>query len=407
MKNFLGRLWTEWTIAISFLREGRTQSIMITIGVAVGVAVIVFISALIQGLQSNIVERTLGTQAHIRLLSPDEVNHIVPPQAGTLQLLQEDKRAQRLRSINNWQQITETLDRLPILTAVSPVVSGPAFVQRGEAVESVALVGINLERYQKIIPLKQYIVSGQLQVSADNVLIGRQLAKDLGVQVGSKLRLDTGQQKNAVVNISGIFELGVRELDARYVYLDLKQAQSLLNLPGGVTVIDLTIHDIFQADQIAAQVGRLTSLKAESWIETNAQLMNAITAQSLSTNMIIVFVAISVAFGIASVMSVSVVQRTREIGILRATGATQSQILRVFLFQGAIFGLLGSVLGSAVSYGLIWGFNQFGPGLFYISISTKLIISALLLATLTGILAAAVPSRRAAALDPVEAIRHV
>ncbi|WP_374531225.1 ABC transporter permease [Acinetobacter sp.] len=407
MKNFLGRLWTEWTIAISFLREGRTQSIMITIGVAVGVAVIVFISALIQGLQSNIVERTLGTQAHIRLLSPDEVNHIVPPQAGTLQLLQEDKRAQRLRSINNWQQITETLDRLPILTAVSPVVSGPAFVQRGEAVESVALVGINLERYQKIIPLKQYIVSGQLQVSADNVLIGRQLAKDLGVQVGSKLRLDTGQQKNAVVNISGIFELGVRELDARYVYMDLKQAQSLLNLPGGVTVIDLTIHDIFQADQIAAQVGRLTSLKAESWIETNAQLMNAITAQSLSTNMIIVFVAISVAFGIASVMSVSVVQRNREIGILRATGATQSQILRVFLFQGAIFGLLGSVLGSVVSYGLIWGFNQFGPGLFYISISIKLIISALLLATLTGVLAAAVPSRRAAALDPVEAIRHV
>lgn len=87
-------------------------------------------------------------------------------------------------------------------------------------------------------------------------------------------------------------------------------------------MIDLTIANIFEADQVAAQVGRLTSLKAESWIETNAQLMNAITAQSLSTNMIIVFVAISVAFGIASVMSVSVVRRTREIGILRATGAT-------------------------------------------------------------------------------------
>ncbi|MCA4790457.1 ABC transporter permease [Acinetobacter towneri] len=407
MKNFFRRLWTEWTIAISFLREGRTQSMMITIGVAVGVAVIVFISALIQGLQSNIVERTLGTQAHIRLLSPDEVNHIVPPAAGTLQLLLEDQRAQRLRSINNWQQITGTLDHLPVLTAVSPVVSGPAFVQRGDAIQSVALVGINLERYQQIIPLKQYMVSGELRVSADNVLIGRQLAKDLGVQVGSKLRLDTGQQKNAVVNISGIFELGVRELDARYVYLDLKQAQSLLNLPGGVTVIDLTIQDIFQAEQIASQVGRLAGLKAESWIKTNAQLMNAINAQSLSTNMIIVFVGISVAFGIASVMSVSVVQRTREIGILRATGATQTQILRVFLFQGAIFGLLGSMLGSVVSYCLIWGFNQFGPGLFYISISIKLILSALFLATLTGVLAAAIPSRRAAALDPVEAIRHV
>ncbi len=380
---------------------------MITVGVAVGVAVIVFVTALMQGLQSNIIQRTLGTQAHIRLLSPDDVNQIIAPAAGTLQLLQEDKRPQRLRSINNWQQITATLDQLPLLTAVSPVVSGPAFAQRGDALESVALVGIDVERYQKIIPLKEYLISGQLRVGADEVLIGSQLAEDLGVQVGSKLRLDTGQQNSAVVNIAGIFELGVRELDARYVYLDLKQAQSLLSLPGGVTVIDLTVADIFEAENVAEQVGRLTSLQAESWIKTNAQLMNAISAQSLSTSMIIVFVAISVAFGIASVLSVSVVQRTREIGILRATGATRQQILRIFLFQGAMFGLLGSVLGSVASYALVWVFNAFGPGLFYIPVSINLIMLALLLAILTGVLAAAIPARRAAALDPVEAIRHV
>lgn len=407
MKNFFGRLWTEWTIAVSFLREGRAQSIMITVGVAVGVAVIVFVTALIQGLQSNLVDRTLGTQAHIRLLSPDEVNQVAPTKEGVTQLLLEDKRAQRLRSINNWQQIMTTLDQLSILTAVSPTVSGPALVQRGEAIESVALVGIDLERYQQIIPLKEYLQSGQLRVGADDVMIGSELAKDLGVQVGSKLRLDTGQEKSSLVNIAGIFELGVRELDARYVYLDLKQAQSLLNLPGGVTVIDLRVNDLFQADQIADQVGRLTSLQAESWIKSNAQLMNAISSQSLSTNMIIIFVAVSVAFGIASVMSVSVVQRTREIGILRATGATQSQILRVFLFQGAIFGLIGSAIGSSASYGLVWIFNNFGPGLFYIPVPIELVFLALLLATLTGVLAAAVPARRAAALDPVEAIRHV
>ena len=407
MKKFLGRLWIEWTIAISFLREGRAQSIMITVGVAVGVAVIVFVTALMQGLQSNIIQRTLGTQAHIRLLSPDEVNQIQRPPAGTVQLLQEDKRAQRLRSINNWQQIIATLDQLPLLTAVSPIVSGPAFVRRGDGLASVALVGIDPEHYQKIIPLKDYLLSGQMRVGANEVLIGSQLAKDLGVQVGNKLRLDTGQQNSAVVNIAGIFELGVRELDARYVYLDLKQAQSLLSLPGGVTVIDLTVADIFEAENIAARVGRLTSLQAESWIKTNAQLMNAISAQSLSTNMIIIFVAISVAFGIASVLSVSVVQRTREIGILRATGATQQQILRIFLFQGALFGLFGSVVGSVASFALVWVFNTFGPGLFYIPISIELVIVALLLATLTGVLAAAIPARRAAALDPVEAIRHV
>ena len=407
MKKFIGRLWIEWTIAISFLREGRAQSIMITVGVAVGVAVIVFVTALMQGLQSNIIQRTLGTQAHIRLLSPDEVNQIQRPATGTVQLLQEDKRPQRLRSINNWQQVTAALDQLPLLTAVSPMVSGPAFVRRGDGLQSVALVGVDLERYQKIIPLQQYIRSGQLRVGADDVLIGSQLAKDLGVQVGNKLRLDTGQQNSAVVNIVGIFELGVRELDTRYVYLDLRQAQSLLGLPGGVTEIDLTVANIFEAENVAAQVGRLTSLQAESWIKTNAQLMNAISAQSLSTSMIIIFVAISVAFGIASVLSVSVVQRTREIGILRATGATQPQILRIFLFQGAMFGLLGSVVGSAASFALVWVFNTFGPGLFYIPVSIELVLLALLLATFTGLLAAAIPARRAAALDPVEAIRNV
>ena len=403
----LRRLWIEWALAIGFLREGRAQSLMITVGVAVGVAVIVFITALIQGLQTNTIDRTLGTQAHIRLLPPDEVNVLLAAPPGTVQLVQEDQRAQRLRSINNWQQISATLDQLPALTAVSPVVSGPAFARRGEAVESVALLGIDVERYQKIIPLQRYMLSGQLRLGADDAMIGRLLADDLGVRVGSKLRLDTGQQDGTVVNIVGIFELGVRELDSRYVYLNLKQAQSLLNLPGGVTVIDLTVADIFAADSIAAQVGRLSALKAESWIETNAQLMNALTAQSLSTNMIIVFVAISVAFGIASVLSVSVVQRTREIGILRATGATRQQILRVFLIQGAVFGLLGSVAGIAASYGLVWAFNAFGPGLFHIPVSRALVAWALLLAILTGVLAAAVPSRRAARLDPVVAIRYV
>lgn len=235
MKNLLGRLWIDATIALSFLREGRVQSLMITVGVAIGVAVIVFITALIQGLQANLIDSTLGSQSHIRLVSPDEVNQVAPPapsETGTVQLIQEDKRPQRLRSINNWQQITETLDQLPILNAVSPIVSGPAFVRRGEALESVVLVGTELAHYQKIIPLEDYLISGQLRVGADNVMIGSELAKDLGVQVGSKLRLDTGQQDNTVVNVAGIFELGVRELDARYVYLDLKQAQSLLSLPG-------------------------------------------------------------------------------------------------------------------------------------------------------------------------------
>ncbi|MFN3310593.1 MAG: ABC transporter permease, partial [Thermomonas sp.] len=210
----------------------------------------------------------------------------------------------------------------------------------------------------------------------------------------------------AVLNVSGIFELGVRELDARYVYLDLKQAQALLGLPGGVTVIDATVVDLFGADRIAARVHALTGLKAESWMQTNAQLLNALRSQSLSTRMISAFVALSVALGIASVLAVSVAQRTREIGILRAMGTRREQIRKVFLIQGAVLGLAGSLAGAIAGLGLVGAFNTFGPGLFSIPLPPALIPAAMTLATLAGVVAAAIPATRAARLDPVEAIRY-
>jgi lipoprotein-releasing system permease protein len=400
-------MWIEWTIATKFLREGKAQSTLILVGIAVGVAVIVFLTALITGLQGNIIERTLGTQAHIRVQPTEETNRLLPAPEGHVQLVLENKRAQRLRSINNWQQVRDVLDTLPQVTAVSPVISGPAFARRGEALESVALIGIDAERYQRIIPIQDDVVAGVFRIGAGDTVIGKQLAADLGLRVGDKLRLDGGQGRESVLNVAGIFELGVRELDSRYVYLDMKQAQSLLDLPGAATVIDVTVDDIFAARPIAARIARLTGLKSESWMETNAQLMNALRSQSLSTQMISVFVALSVALGIASVLSVSVVQRTREIGILRAMGTTRRQMLRVFLMQGAIFGLAGSLVGGLAGYGLVGAFNTFGPKLFYIPVSPWLLVAAAGIATVTGIVSAAVPARRASGLDPVEAIRHV
>lgn len=399
-------MWIESTLAVRFLREGRTQSLLILAGISIGVAVIVFLSALIAGLQANLIERTLGTQAHISLEAPDEVNRVLPAPAGTTALVLETPRPQRRRSINNWQQLRDTLDAQPDVTAVSPLVSGPAFARRGDALESVVLMGIDAARYLRIVPVDRELVAGQFRIGAGEVVIGKDLAWDLGAKVGDSLRVDTGLDNETVVTIAGIFALGVGELDARYIYMDMRPAQALLGLPGGATVIDLRVDDLFGADAIAARLGRLTGQKSESWMVSNAQLMNALSAQSQSTNMISFFVAVSVAFGIASVLSVSVVQRTGEIGILRAMGTTRRQMLRVFLIQGALYGLAGSLLGGAIGYSMLWAFNRFGPGLFAVPLSPKLLLVASALATVTGMLAAMVPARRAAAMDPVEAIRH-
>ena len=403
----LDALWVESRIALRFLGENLSQSLLIVSGIGVGAAVIVFITALITGLQENIIEQTLGSQSHIRFTAPDEFNRIAPAAAGTVQLISETQRAQSLQSILNWQELLAALDNQPDLLAVSPLISGPAIASRGVARNSVVLMGMEPERYLQIVGIDESMIAGSFRVGGGNTVIGSELARDLGLALGDKLLVNAGDERATTLQIAGIFSLDVRELDERFVYLDLQEAQALLDLPGGVTVIDATIADLFEANVIAARLRALTSLKTESWMETNGDLLNALSSQSMSTQMIVIFVGMSVAFGIASVLAVSVVQRTREIGILRAMGSRRQQILRVFLMQGGVLGLLGSLAGAAVGYGLVQSFNVFGPKLFFIPIDPWLMPSAIALATVTGVLAAAAPARRAARYDPAVAIRYV
>ncbi len=396
-----------WTLALRFLRDGRAQSLMITIGVAVGTAVIVFITALIGGLQANIVARTLGTQAQIQISAPDLVARVPPAATPHLALQYVDARAQRLRAINDASAIERGLGSLAGVTAVAGSISGPGFALRGDAVRAVSLIGIVPATYQRIIPLASYVEAGQFRVGANDALVGSILAQDLGLRVGSKLRVQASSGAVQVFNVSGILGMGVRDLDERVVYLGLKPAQALLGLPGGVTRIDVKLAHIFDAENVAQRIHALTNLKAESWMQTNSQLLNALKSQTLTTQMIRVFVAMSVALGIASVLAVSVVQRTREIGILRAMGATRRRMLAVFLIQGALLGLVGSAIGALLGTVLLITFNTLGPHLFPIPISPWLLLGAMALATLAGVLAAALPALRAARLDPVVAIRYV
>lgn len=407
VRDLRNSLWIEWRIALRFLADNPLQTLLISVAISVGAAVIVFITALMMGLQNNVIERTLGTQAHIRIEATRQHNNFSETPEGKYIWALESPRAQNLQTINNWQEVRDALDENPALSTVSPLISGPAFAQKGTARASIAIMGIEPARYKGIIELEEYLQEGRFSVGANNVLIGRQLAEDLGLRAGDKLRLNAGDNRQTVMDVAGIFELGVRELDSRYVYTDLKQAQSLLNLPGGITILELKIADVFAAEYWAQRIKKLTGLHVQSWMESNGQLLNALRSQTMTTQMIRVFVALSVIFGIASVLAVSVVQRTREIGILRAMGSSQQQILRVFLLQGGLLGLAGSLLGVAVGFTLVQVFNGLGERLFLIRLEPSMVLSAIAIATAAGVIAAMVPARRAANYDPAVAIRYV
>jgi lipoprotein-releasing system permease protein len=401
----------ELSVATRFLREGRMQSLLIIVGVAAGVAVIAYISALISGLQQNTIDKTLGAQAHLTLSPLDEevLSASGPASAATHSLVETQVRAQRPRSITNWQLLLPLLEAMPEVAAVSPMVSAAGLGVRGEASRAIALVGVDLDRYDRIVGLRGKVVDGRARLEPGEGIIGRELADDLGLRVGDRMAIISGGVSDSI-RVTALVDLGVRELNRRTVIVPLRTAQSLVGLPGAATSLDLRIVDLWSAQTMADELAARWPYKAESWQQANAQLVSALNAQLVSTTLIRGVVLVVVVLGIASVLVVSVVQKQREIGILRAMGATRGQVLRIFLLQGAIVGALGSALGVLLAVALIWAFTRFVVGsdglpLFNISLAPALAMRVAALATVCGVLAAVAPARRAARLDPAQAIR--
>jgi len=387
------------------------QTMFIVLAVAIGVAVIVFMSALLSSLQFNFIKRVLTSQPHIQLIPPDEVARPLRKAApGRILATIVQRPVQRIRSIDQWQKIKSQLSEWPDIVTVSPTMTLSALAVRGDASRSISLNGIEPEAYFKIVRIPEFITAGRPRVLTDDILIGTDLAQNLGVGVGEKVNVSAANGSSRVLTVTGIFDLGNKGANLRTTFVALRTAQALSNLVGGVTTIDLTVSDVYAAERISRSVQAATGIQADSWIKTNAQFFTAVNAQQNSNTLIRIFVGLSVAFGIASVLVVSVIQRSKDIGILRAMGTSQGQILRVFLLQGGLLGFLGSLVGAAAGGSAVVFFHSLmrqadGSELFTLVLEPSLFVYAVLLAAATGIAAAAVPALRAAKLDPVVAIR--
>jgi lipoprotein-releasing system permease protein len=400
----------EWIVASRFLREGRLQTTFIVSGVAIGVAVIVFMSALLAGLQANFIRRVLSAQPHIQLLPPKEVVRPLRGDGAAIEAAVVQPPLQRLKSIDQWQKVVEQIRRMPGVLVASPAAGGSALLVRGDASRAITLNGVEPDLYFQIVALPDKIVRGSARLTGTDILIGTDLASDLGVDVGDKVRASAANGASNVLTVAGVVDLGNKGANQRTTFVALHTAQSLLDLSGGVSSVDITVRNVYAAEDIARSITAATGVEADSWIRTNAQFFSAVQAQVTANTAIRVFVGLSVVFGIASVLFVSVVQKSKEIGILRAMGITRGQIMRVFLLQGGLLGLAGSAFGSAIGAGALVLWRQLARGadglpIVPVTLEAPLFALALALAAMAGLAAAAAPAMRAARLDPVVAIR--
>ncbi len=389
-------------LAWKFIREGRTQSVLIIVGVGVGIGAFVFVSAIITGLQADMIERTLGTQAHLVIESEEPPPRPLMTDEDALFARRIEPAQPRRRPFDQWQRAVRRMESVDGVVAVCPKVAGSVLVQRGATQKGALLIGADPTRLRRIVDLASDIQSGEYRLGSDDALIGDILAADLGVSVGDPIRV-VSDRREQTLRIAGIYHAGAQAVDGGWVVTSLRRAQTLLDRIGDVTAIDARVEDPFEADVIAARAREATNLEIDSWMGRNQELLTALRSQNQTTMMIRVFVLIAVAMGIASVLFVNIMQRRGQIGILRAVGTRRRTVLAIFLWQGTLLGAIGSMLG--VMIGVLSAKSLEGVAFFEIRIAPSLVATAFVISILVGVVAAFFPARRAASMDPVDAIR--
>ncbi len=423
-------------LALRYLKPKRTFVSMITLisilGVTLGITVLILVISVMTGFDEELREKVLGFDAHIVVTNEDMADGV----------------------IQDWRGLVKQIDATPGVVAAAPYVQGPVIVEFEHRRLAPVIRGINLDDQEKVTPLKKLIISGEAVLRGDSALIGSEIARSLGIGVGDKLTvyspgnisdvsaLIDGLEKHPndpkrladlkglvtpnELTVTGIFESGRFIYDSEFVLVPLHIAQELYAMEDDVHGITVKTVDPYQAPAIQAKMAAFLKppVVASTWIDQNKQLFDAIRTERNVMFFLLLFIVIVAAFGIMNTLITVTVQKTREIGIMKALGATTPQIIWVFLSQGMVVGFFGNASGLALGMTLIRYRNEFREWLGRVlhihifpaeiyqfsAIPAKVVPHDVAIICLSAFaicsLAALIPAYVAARLDPVKALRY-
>ncbi len=420
-------------LALRYLKPKRSFVSIITVlsvaGVVIGIAALIVVIAVMTGFGLELKKKIIGFEPHVQ----------VEQRGGTLK---------------DWESVREQALKSPGVTAASPIVSGPVIMEFQEQLVPARMLGVLIPEHEALMDIRGFIKDGKYDLEGDKCLMGRALAQNLGVVVGDTVTINGVGNLREVMNelkkaeksdpnaksvgeirqlirpfdleVTGLIETGRMDYDIEYFILPIQIAQQVYGFPGEVHAVALKTADPYKADQAKAAL-RVTlppELGVTSWMDTNKDRLDAIANERTMMFFVLMIMVVVAAFSITNTLITVIVQKKREIGILKALGAPRGTIIAVFLGQGAIVGVLGNIFGVAAGFTVLAFRNQIREGLSRFAgidiFSAKVYLFTEIPAAITAadvalicsasfvicLLAAAIPAWFAAGLDPVKALRE-
>ena len=408
-------------------RRNRTISFntLISIaGVTIGVAALIATLGIMTGFKEDMQAKILGTNSHI----------IVTTRTG--------------ETIKGYTELTDKIAVVPEVVAATPFIFKQVLLTSESGSHGVVLRGIDVRRETTVTEIAKNLKAGTLEdlerpgpagkltpVPPDQpeappqllpgIIIGKELSLRLGVFLGDRLNVVSPVGPISALGmipkvrgyrVVGVFEAGMFEYDSSLAYVSIKQAQEFFNMGDAVTGIEVKVADVFAADRIAQTIERAIGFPywARDWMKLNKNLFSALKMEKFMMFVLLVLVVIVASFNIVSTLTMIVVEKHREIAILKAMGATGKAVMRIFMLNGLVIGIVGTAIGIPLGYGFCWAIQEFYtlPGdVYYLSripvnIKSMDVLTVAVSAITITFLATIHPCRQAARLDPAEAIRY-
>lgn len=381
-----------FSIAIRFLKSGKGQTLLITLGISVGVAVQIFIGSLIQGLQLSLVDTTIGSSPHIT---------IIPTNTD--------------KTIKMWERaVYEAEINDDGIVNVSAAADGSSTFYDDYDTWPVLVRGFELDRADRIYKFRSAIYAGSMPWKKDQAIMGKDLAVASGTLINDEIMLVSPQGAQSRLQITGFYDLKSSAVNESWIVTTLETSQGILALDNGVTSVEMQVVNVFSADELADRLAynlSLRDVKVENWKDQNQSLLSGLKGQSISSYMIQVFVLVAVLLGISSVLAISVVQRSRQLGILKAMGINDRDASLIFVFQGLLLGFAGALAGIVLGFGLLFFFTKFavnpdGSPVVEVYISSGFIALSGFFAVISAVVASLIPANLSSRLNPIEVIKN-
>jgi len=416
----------ELTVGLRYLRSRRSEAFisLITlisiVGVMIGVMTLNIVLAVMTGFEEDLRSRILGFNPHIVLLS----------YAG---------------AIRDYGKVVEQALEVPGVKAAQPLVYTQVMLSSEKNVAGVVVRGVPGTGKEPVVDVGKHLVAGKLaglgapykipvehdgkssEVTLSGILIGRELAQQLGVAVGDPVSMVSllGRSTPAGVVpklkrfvIAGLFDSGMYDYDATLVYMSLADAQKFFGLGDAVTAVEIRVEDIYHADSIARSLEKKLGppYRARDWMEVNRNLFVAFRLEKAVYFVVLLLIVLVAAFNIVATLIMVVMEKRRDIAVLKSMGATNRSIASIFMFKGAVIGLIGTLLGAVGGWAGCWvlaryKFIELPKDVFYVStLPVKIYPGNFLLVAVASVviclIATIYPARQAAGLAPVEVIRY-